>query len=64
MRTRMLDAPNLVEDDETFIPWNTISQETCTDGVSKKGDYVLRYDPRGEPELTIAACSTPEFISV
>ena len=64
MRTRMLDATNLVEDGETFMPWNIISQETSTDGISKAGDYVLRYDPRGKPELTIAACSTPEFVSV
>ena len=60
----MLDATNLVEDDETFMPWNVISQETATDGIGKRGDYVLRYDPRGEPELTTAACSAPEFVSV
>jgi hypothetical protein len=60
----MLDATNLVEDDETFIPWNVISLETITDGISEMGDYVLRYDPRGEPELTTTACSMPEFVSV
>jgi hypothetical protein len=60
----MLDATNLVENDETFIPWNIISQETGTDGIGKRRDYVLRYDPRGEPELTTATCSMPEFISV
>ena len=41
----MLDATNLVEDDKTFIPWNVISLETITDGISKMGDYVLRYNP-------------------
>jgi hypothetical protein len=46
------------------MPWNVISQETATDGIGKRGDYVLRYDPRGEPELTTAACSAPEFVSV
>jgi len=64
MSARMLDATNLVEDDEAIMPRNIISQETSTDGVSKQRNYILRYDPRGEPELTIGACSTPEFVSV
>jgi hypothetical protein len=64
MRTRMLDATNLVEDDETLIPRNTISRETGTDGVSKKGDCVLRYNSRGEPELTTMTSSTPGFVGV
>lgn len=64
MNIRMLDTTDLVEDDEIVIPRNTISEETVTDGVKKGRDLVPRYDPCGEPELTIAACSTPKFVTV